>query len=90
MGSELREGQSLVEESLGNKCIAGTRGRRCSRALSNCYHIPGGTWPLRKDHGQRQDRGSVSWENWTWEEPEDPQKDEGSLLPLGAQSYGES
>lgn len=37
-----------------------------------------------------QDRGSVSWENWTWEEPEDPQKDEDSLLPLEAQSYGES
>lgn len=40
--------------------------------------------------GDGQDRGSVSWENWAWEEPEDPQKDEGPLLPLGAQSDGES
>lgn len=88
----MREGQSLVEESLGNKCIAGTRGRRCSRALivviATIYQVGHGPSGRTMDRGQ--DRGSVSWENWTWEEPEDPQKDEGSLLPLGAQSYGES
>lgn len=77
-GSELREKQSLVEESLGNGCISA---HEVDLAHGQSVVTSG---------GDGQDRGSVSWEKWAWEEPEDPQKDEDSLLPLGAQSDGES
>lgn len=81
----MREGQSLVEESLQAHEVDVAHGHSVIATIYQVGHGPSGR---TMDRGQ--DRGSVSWENWTWEEPEDPQKDEDSLLPLGAQSYGES
>lgn len=85
-GSELREKQSLVEESLGNGCISTHEVNLAHRqSVVTVYQVGHGP-----SGGDGQDRGSVSWEKWVWEEPEDPQKDEDPLLPLGAQSDGES